>query len=97
MPQFPEIGTALSKSTPRDITELMEDAGTMETSQTESQLMDSLPELDATVGNIRGQAADVRVNGFGLTVIFSAYGGFYTFVMRFFSARAMLIQSIPKS
>ena len=38
-----------------------------------------------------------QLNGFGLAVVFSAYGGFYTFVMRFFSARAMLIQSIPKS
>ncbi len=38
-----------------------------------------------------------QLNGFGLAVVFSAYGGFYTFITRFFSARAMLTQSIPKS
>ena len=38
-----------------------------------------------------------QLNGFGLAVVFSAYGGFYTFVTRFFSARAMLTQSVPES
>ena len=38
-----------------------------------------------------------QMNGFGLAVVLSAYGGLYTFVTRFLSARAMLIQSIPES
>ena len=36
------------------------------------------------------------LNGFGLVVVFSAYGGLYTFISRFYSARRMLIGSIPE-
>ena len=37
------------------------------------------------------------LNGFGLVVVFSAYGGLATFVYRFYSARKMLIGSIQKA
>ena len=38
-----------------------------------------------------------EVNGLGMAVIFSAWGGLYTFVTRFISARKMLLDSVPES
>ena len=36
-------------------------------------------------------------NGFGMAVVFSAWGGLYTFVPRCISARRMLLDSVPES
>ena len=38
-----------------------------------------------------------EVNGLGMAVVFSAWGGLYTFVTRFISARKMLLDSVPES
>ena len=38
-----------------------------------------------------------EMNGFGIAVVFSAWGGLYTFITRFISARGMLLGSIPES
>ena len=38
-----------------------------------------------------------EMNGLGLAVWFSAWGGLYTFVTRFISARRMLLDSVPES
>ena len=38
-----------------------------------------------------------EMNGLGLAVLFSAYGGLYTFITRFISARRMLLDSVPES
>ena len=38
-----------------------------------------------------------EMNGFGMAVVFSAWGGMYTFLTRFISARRMLLDSVPES
>ena len=38
-----------------------------------------------------------EVTGLGMAVVFSAWGGLYTFVTRFISARKMLLDSVPES
>ncbi|MEC8547799.1 MAG: CDP-alcohol phosphatidyltransferase family protein [Candidatus Thermoplasmatota archaeon] len=38
-----------------------------------------------------------EMNGFGIAVVFSAWGGLYTFITRFISARGMLLGSVPES